>query len=158
MIVSMKNIRNEKGIGLIETLLALGVGIIVITSMVSLAVYTVRASLQSQLRLEGAQKASQEIELVRAFRDSTDWDTFIARMDSENCFTGSCYMDSTPISLSGEQTIGSGAKAITKYFTLQDLSGGDRTLIRVSVTVTWQIGSETKYAHNYTELSNWRDK
>lgn len=158
MIARMKNIKNEKGIGLIETLLALGVGIIVITSMVSLAVYTVRASLQSQLRLEGAQKASQEIELVRAYRDSTDWDTFIARMESENCFTSTCYMDTTPIALSGEQKIGSGAKEITKYFVLQDLSGGDRTLIRVSVTVTWQIGAETKYAHNYTELSNWRDK
>lgn len=152
------NIKKENGIGLIETLLAVGVGIIVITSMVSLAVFTVRASLQNQLRLEGTQKASQEVELVRAYRDSTDWETFINRMDSENCFTGSCYMNSTPTALSGTKTIGSGARAVTKSFTLQDLSGGDKTLVKVSVTVTWNIGTEVKYAHNYTELSNWREK
>lgn len=155
----VKKLKNQKGIGLIETLLAIGVGIIVITSMVALAVYTMRASLQSQLALKGSQLASQEIELVRAYRDNQPWDTFITQMESSSCFTGSCYMSSAgPTVTSGQYTEGSGAKAITKFFTLQDLSGGSKTLVRVNVTVTWQIGTDTKYAHNYTELSNWRER
>lgn len=152
---------NQKGIGLIETLLAVGVGIIVITSMVALAVFTVRASLQSQLTLKGSQLASQEIELVRAYRDTRTWSEFLTGMNS--CFTGDCYMSNvgSVAVASGQYSEGLGAKEITRYFTLTNLTGGaivDAELVRVNVTVQWQIGDDIKTAHNYTELSNWRDR
>lgn len=157
----VKTFKNEKGIGLIETLLAIGVGIIVITSMVALAVFTVRASLQSQLALKGSQLASQEIELVRSYRDQKDsWSAFKTGM--ADCFTGHCSMTSEANVVNSEGEQGTGAKKIVKYFTLEPLPAGtpidDADIVRVNVTVNWQIGTDPKSAHNYTELSNWRDK
>ena len=160
--MSIKKI-NQKGIGLIETLLALGVSIIIVTAMVSLAIFTVRASLQNKLLLTGTQLANQEIELVRAFRDSTSWEEFIDELDGTtgiNCFTGDCYMTNTGVLVvnAGEQLINGGTvEEISKKFRLTDING-DQTLIRVAVTVGWQIGADAKYAHNYTELSGWRSQ
>ena len=154
---------NQKGIGLIETLLALGVAIIIITSMVSLAIFTVRASLQNKLLLSGTQLANQEIELVRAFRDSNTWEDFIDELDGTNglnCFTGDCHMTNTGILSvnAGEQILNGGTvEEIKKKFMLTDING-DQTLIRIAVTVSWQIGTDVKYAHNYTELSDWRSQ
>ena len=155
---------NQKGLGLIETLIALGVSIIIVTSMVSLAIFTLRASLQNKLLLTGTQQANQEIELVRAFRDGNTWQDFIDEIDgsvSANCFSGDCYMDSSgaPLTIrSGEKVLDAGTtEEIRKSFRTVDVNG-DQTLIRVAVTVGWTIGQDAKYAHNYTELSNWRSQ
>ncbi len=152
--------RNQKGIGLIETLLALGIGIIIITALVSLAIFTLRSSLQNKLLLSGTQHANQEIELVRAYRDSNAWQDFIDDANAQNCFTSSCYMDSGASSLaitSGEKILDAGTlEEIRKSFTLTSLDSPNDTLIKVNVKVTWRIGSEDKATYNYTELSNWR--
>lgn len=152
---------NQKGIGLIETILAIGISIIIVTSMVSLSLFTLRSSLQNKLLLSGTQLANQEIELVRAYRDSYTWDLFIDAVGptGSNCFVSNCYMSSGSGTISvssGQQTIGSGTETLTKSFRLTDMSGGSYSLVRVTVTVSWTIGTDVKYAHNYTELSDWR--
>ncbi|MBT6401317.1 hypothetical protein HN803_00215 [candidate division WWE3 bacterium] len=160
--MSLKKL-NEKGLGLIETLLALGVAIIIVTSMVSLAIFTLRSSLQNKLLITGTQLANQEVELVRAYRDSHSWVDFIDEIDgsvSANCFVSDCYMDNVGVLTieSGEQVINAGStEEIRKSFRLVDING-DQSLVRVAVTVSWQLGSDVKFAHNYTELSDWRSQ
>jgi hypothetical protein len=159
--------KKQSGIGLIETLLALGVGIIVITAMVSLAVFTLRASIQNKLTLAGTQLANQEIELIRAFRDSQSWSEFIEDIDGTtgtDCFVdenpgGPCYMVGLNM-VPGELIIDEGKPTeLKKSFTITDQDPpGDESLVRVAVSVTWKIGSDTKSTHNYTELSNWRQR
>ncbi len=156
----MLKLSNEHGIGLIETLLALGISIIIVTSMVSLAIFTLRASLENKLLLSGTQVSNQEIELVRAYRDSRAWATFVADVSSPgiDCFGADCHMDSSGALgvESGVFVINEGSnEEITKSFRLSDING-DMSLIRVTVTVSWTVGSNTKYAHSYTELSDWR--
>ena len=151
---------DNRGIGLIETLLALGLSIIIVTSMVSLAIFTLRASLENKLLLSGTQIANQEIELIRAYRDSRAWDTFTAAVSPPglNCFNSDCHMNN-----SGTLSVAGGAlvinqgsnEEITKSFRLTDVNN-DMSLIRVAVTVSWTLGSSTKYTHSYTELSDWR--
>ena len=161
MIFQTKRRFDERGIGLIETLLALGVAVIIVTSMVSLAIFTLRASLQNKLLLSGTQLASQEVELVRAYRDGRTWTEFLADVDGTNgidCFASSCYMSNagTLNVASGELILAEGTTEETrKSFGLIDVNG-DKSLIRVAVTVSWTIGSDTRFAHNYTELSDWR--
>lgn len=154
-----KLLNNDSGIGLVETLLALGIGVIVITSLVSLAIFTVRASLQSNLGIEGSQLANQEIELIRAYRDSNPWATFTDALSANGCYgAGStCRMDSVTVISSGVKTVGTGAKQIEVSFYAVDLNG-DQSVIRIAVTASWMIGSETKYAYNYTDLTNWRSQ
>lgn len=156
---------NQKGIGLVETLLALGVGVVIITSMVSLAIFTLRASLQNKLQISGSQLASQEIELVRALRDSQEtWADFLSEIDGTtgpDCFSSDCHMANaaSPTVASGIYTFAEGtAEETKKSFRVTDQSGGSRTLLRVSVTVTWNVGTDAKSAHTYTELSDWRDR
>ncbi|OGC47614.1 hypothetical protein A2886_02395 [candidate division WWE3 bacterium RIFCSPHIGHO2_01_FULL_42_13] len=156
----LRKLSNERGIGLIETLLALGISIIIVTSMVSLAIFTLRASLENKLLLSGTQISNQEIELVRAYRDSRAWATFVADVSSPgiDCFDSDCHMDnSAALSVeSGAFIINEGSnEEITKSFRLTDIND-DMSLVRVTVTVSWTIGSNTKYAHSYTELSDWR--
>lgn len=153
---------DQKGLGLIETLLALAVSIIIVTSMVSLAIFTLRASLQNKLLLSGTQQANQEIELVRAFRDGNTWQEFIDEIENSGCFgDAGCHMDSSGASLiikSGERTLKPNTtEELKKSFRTIDING-DKSLIRVAVTVGWTIGQDAKYAHNYTELSNWRSQ
>lgn len=149
---------NQKGIGLVETMLALGIGVIIITSMVSLSIFTLRSSLQNKLALEGSQLANQEIEQIRAFRDSQIWDEFLAAVDGTNgidCFNTDCHMLGQPVSGAAVSAQGT-PEEISRSFRLSDQSGGDNAILRVAVTVSWRIGSDTKFAHSYTELSNWR--
>lgn len=154
---------SELGIGLVETMLALGIGLIIITAMVSLSIFTLRASVQNKLALAGTQAANQQTELVRAYRDSQPtWEAFVSAVDGTlgvNCFTSDCYMTESGVLtvVSGVRiTNGGTVEELRKSFRLSDQSGGAKSLLRVSVNVSWQVGAETKYAHNYTELSSWR--
>ena len=170
--LALKN--NEKGIGLVEVIAALGISVVVLTSLVSLSLFTIRSSLQSKLLLEGTKLANRELELVRAYRDaSVEWedgsdadsngflDDVMSCMNEANA----CHMDFSPavsVDDSGPITQGSGAETITRYFlaTRQDgtqLQAGDQ-VVRITVVVSWDIGNETKYARLYTDLTNWANR
>lgn len=60
---------NQEGIGLVETIVALGLGVVVLTALVSLSVFTLRTSTRGKLMLEGSKRANEQLELVRAYRD-----------------------------------------------------------------------------------------
>jgi len=160
----MKNLyKNEKGIGIVEVIAALGLAIIVLTSLVSLSLFTIRSSLHSKLLLEGTKLANREIELVRAFRDaSPEWengsDGFLDEMIT--CTNG-CYMNDLAV-VAGNDVIGVGPEQTTRSFRATridgtQLLGGDEE-VRISVEVSWFVGNDAKYARLYTDLTNWANK
>lgn len=152
--------RSEKGIALVEVIAAMAIAIIVITSLVSLSIFSLRTSLRSKLLLEGSKIANREIELVRAHRDNNTWEQFIS--DVMSCG------DSCSMSLDGSGVVynstveGSGTESLIRYFIAKNPNGSlvsiDDDIVRISVSVTWTIGDETKGAYIYTDLSNWRAK
>jgi len=156
-------IKNEKGIGIVEVIAALGLSIIVLTSLVSLSLFTIRSSLHSKLLLEGTKLANREIELVRAFRDaSAEWengtDGFLDEMI--NCTNG-CHMSGLSVG-AGADVMGAGPEQITRSFEATRVDGnalqsGDEE-VRISVEVEWDVGTDTKYARLYTDLTNWANK
>jgi len=153
-----KLVVNENGIGLIETIAALGIAIIVITSLVSLSVFTLKASVQSKLLLKSSKLASEEMEYVRAYRDSTTWAVFLSSVGS--CVSTACHMLPTLAVSPGEEVFDAGKPMeIKRKFTVSDpIDGtfsGNETLVRVSITVSWKVGGQTKLVHSYTDLSNW---
>lgn len=155
------NNKNQKGIALVEVIAAVGIAVVVITSLVSLSISTLRTSLKSKLLLEGSKIANRELELVRAHRDNVPWSQFISDMTTLNC-DNSCSM-----STDGSDTVnrnvsveGSGTEALTRSFKATTpggavLSASD-SIARISVSVIWTIGGEEKGAYLYTDLTNWR--
>ncbi len=167
----IKNI-NQKGIGIIEVVAALGISVIVLTSLVSLSLFTLRSSLKSKLLLEGTKLASRELELIRAYRDaSTVWydgsgsTGFLYDVIGCTDLANACHMDyavGLGVDDSGYTTEGVGAETVTRYFiaTRQDGTPLQVTdeVVRIAVVVSWEVGGETKYARLYTDLTNWRNK
>lgn len=153
--------RNEKGIALIEVIAALGVTVIVITSLVALSISTLRASLRSKLLLEGTKIANRELELVRAYRDgSVSWSDFVTNVKS--CSAG-CSMKTDGSGITGGSTVeGSGTEAITRSFTATTPGGAPLSdtdsITRISVSVTWNIGGTVSGAYLYTDLTSWRSQ
>lgn len=162
---------NEEGIGLVEVIFALGISIVIITSLVSLALFTLRSSLNSKLLLQGSKLANQELEYVRVLRDisvessSVGWAGFIDYIRDCSPPNGYCYVANlgglNPIS-SSVRTVSIGSTTVTIYFlaseTDGDVIGGSDypDVVRISVSASWNIGGQTKSVHNYTDLSNWR--
>jgi hypothetical protein len=149
-----KFIMNEKGMGLVEVIAAFGISVVVITSLVSLAIYTTRSTLNSKLLLEGTKIASREMERVRAYRDSTDWVTTF-RPSVIPC-VANCYISSGAVSNTyGTETID--GQPVRYYFTAVGKDAGPNyNIIRISVTASWNVGGVTKTTKVYTDLTNWQ--
>jgi Tfp pilus assembly protein PilV len=156
---------NKKGLGLVETILALGIAIIVITALVSLSLFTLRSSQQSKYLLEGSKYANEGLEIVRAFRESTTWSDFHNKLLACDEAAAQCH-----IAISGgnfsvvtnAEDLGEPAVSLVRFIRVTNLSNGVLTnpttdnVVKVSVTVRWQIGTQLRYAHTYTHISNWQ--
>ncbi|OGC50164.1 hypothetical protein A2W32_01320 [candidate division WWE3 bacterium RBG_16_37_10] len=164
--IKLDNVKNEKGIGLVEVILALGISIVVITSLVSLSVYTLRNSLQSKLLLRGSKLANEELERARAYRDnSPTWEQFVGGLLAANCTTA-CYINVSLAPVSGEEQTNPNyatrpTENLWRSFTISDPVNLDvvsttDNVIRISVATRWEIGGVTKRTNVYTDLSNWR--
>jgi Tfp pilus assembly protein PilV len=154
---------NQKGIALVEVIAAVGIAVVVITSLVSLSISTLRTSLKSKLLLEGSKIANRELELVRAYRDTVPWSEFISALVNENC-SSSCSISTDGLNIvsSGEVVEGTGTEALRRSFTAKTPGGAVLSVIdntaRISVSVIWTIGGEEKGAYLYTDLTNWRSE
>jgi Tfp pilus assembly protein PilV len=165
--MSIKDTKNEKGIGLVETIVALGIAVVVITSLVSLSIYSLRSSLQSKLLLQGTKLANEELERLRAKRDGTSWVDFVNALTGvpsvDMCVINDCYIDSILGIQEGQETLGSGAETITRYFRVSNPDPGSNevnpevNVLRFSISVNWRVGSEDRATFIYSDLSNWRN-
>lgn len=164
-----KLLKNQTGIGLVETILAIGIAVIVITSLVSLAVFTLRSSQQSKYLLEGSKLANQQLELVRAYRETVTWTEFFTALRS--CDTADCWVSvdnsSGPpatfiVHAAAQEDLGVPAVSLVRYFRASNPDGtvlsdsSIDSIVRISVTVHWRIGGSDRYAHTYTDLTNWQ--
>lgn len=174
MQLNNKSKQSNLGIGLVEVILALGLTIMVVTSLVSLSLYVLRSSLQSKLLLVGTKYVSSEIEMVRSLRDNqyTTWLEFLDLV--KGCFDQNvCYVSNvtTPSISNGPRQIGSGAELVTVYFTAFVANSPDSyvqisttnpgllpQVIRIKATAEWTIAGATKSTTVYTDLANWRGK
>jgi Tfp pilus assembly protein PilV len=144
----------NKGIGLVEVILSLGIAVIVITSLVSLAVFTLRSSQQSRYLLEGSKLASEEIELVRTFKDkSNTWSDF--RTAINGCTIASpCYINSGG---TGKVNGKEGIDFMDRYF--YAVQGATDQIYTITAVVEWRFGAgANKKTVIVSEVSNWRNK
>ncbi len=166
--MSIKHL-DAKGIGLIETITALGIAVVVITALVSLAVFTLRSSQTSKYLLEGSKLANEELELVRVAKEtSTSWVSFLIDLQAcDDSAADTCYIDTTsdvPIKAGIETLDPNPAVGLRRSFRAYDPTAAnpansiDTTdqIVRIEVRVMWNVGNDTKGAYSYTDISNWR--
>jgi type II secretory pathway pseudopilin PulG len=166
---------DSKGIGLIEVIAAVAISVIVITALVSLALYTLRSATNSRMLLEGTKLANTQMELVRAVRDLTqDWGDFAMIDDNANCGLNPCHIDITQLSASNLDDAtkmynlvvlpgveqfqisipNSNENAIVEVgFTASESDG----IIRVIVTANWNAG-QVQETILQSDFSNWRNR
>lgn len=158
----------RKAMGLIEVLIAVTVSVIALTAMVSMVVTALRSSLQSRMYLEATKLASQQLERVRAYRDSKSWAEFTSELSgcyapSSTDIGNTCHLlanlgrnngifDGTAV----------GGTGISYYFYITDLNGDQISSssppsnVRVTAIAFWDGGA--KQTTMITDLSNWQGK
>ena len=155
------NVKLRKGIALVEVIAALGIAVVVITSLVSLSLFTLRSSLASKLQLQGTKVATRESELIRSYRDATgrSWEMFLT--DVMNCYgERECCVNGGAIQASA-CVDGVAAERVTRSFMVTNVSGGQinpttDNIARFNIKASWTVGGATKVTHIYTDLTNWR--
>lgn len=154
----INKIKNQQGLGLVEVIAALGISVVVITSLLSLTLYSLRTSLNSTLLMEGTKAANRQMELIRAYRDSpaTTWAVFTYNIGM--CVGNTqCSINPTTVSLeTHETTVSTGGTVIHTYFT--STYDSTNNVAHVTVTSTWSIGGQQKSTYVYTDFTNWQNK
>ncbi len=154
---------DQAGIGLVEIIISLGVAMVIVTSMVSLAIFTLRTSNESENLMKGSRMVNQHMERIRAFRDEySTWSDFYNLLTgvscSENCTGTSCFVDDSIIF--DRSSSPPGFDGITTCFYVEEVEDSpgviDRTKLDVIVVATWMSGDERKFTHSYSRLSNWQ--
>ena len=183
-----KILNNQKGIGLIEVIAALGIATIVITALVSMAIFTLRSSLESKLLLESTKQANVEIELIRALRDKSAfwddpdgldgfWDEISTCQYSPGALppgydpcvditsTLRCRINTTP-TLSAENAVklyppsatATDPDKIEVFFVVKSLDAPANQNIRASVYACWNVSGNIKSTSVHTDFTNWQNK
>ncbi|MBI4091267.1 hypothetical protein HY419_00780 [candidate division WWE3 bacterium] len=153
-------LKSKSGQGLVETLLAVTVAVIIITALISLAVVALRNSRQATYTAQATRIAQSQIEYARAFRDISDWATF------DQVLTG-CPL-STPCHFLDVSGYTSGVKVVAPfsykiYFICDptmtcDATNVDSHIIRAKAEVTWSLGGRSQTIYTDTDFTNWRLK
>lgn len=169
---SNQKLIDQRGLGLVETLIAVSLAIIVVTALVSLAVFALRNSRQSSYTAQATQIAQNQLELLRAYRDNStvSWATF-TNLTSGSCTTvlpttcgaptGQCYY---PITATTGNAPTTGAVGSSSPFTwsinISNVSNPATpiTVVRAGVVVHWSVGGKSQCVYNYTDFTNWRGK
>jgi len=157
-----KILKEQNGIGLVEVIAALGISVVVITSLLSLTLFSLRTSLQSTLLMEGTKAANTQMELVRAYRDQTTvWSTFVSTVSgcTPTATPPGCYVDIAVdplvVRTGSTPTAAGGTSILTRFYAVPK-SGN--TIISITVQSTWSVGGQNKETFVYTDLTNWQQK
>lgn len=153
---------NQKGMGLIEVIAALGIATMVITSLVSLSIFALRSSLKSKLLLEASKMANREMELIRAYRDRNTWDDFVTTVTpcapNANPKVPTCNMD-----LDSSVINTTGSTPDVASLDIDDIARGfyveqDAGVVKVTVVAQWKEGGVLKNTTLRTDLTNWQQR
>ena len=131
------SVRN-KGFGIMETVIAIGILIAVLGTSVALARFSVRASADSQTRITAYNYAQQRVELIRWNRD--------------NSWLGQATQWCVP-TYSESKTWVNPPIVFGLVATCTDVSND---LKKIKVTVTWQDRGTEKSVILETKLANWK--
>ena len=128
----------NKGFGIMETVIAVGILIAVLTTSVALARFSVRASADSQTRITAYNYAQQRVETIRWNRDNS-W------LDQATQWCAPTFSEN--------KTWVNPPVVFALVATCTDINAD---LKKIKVTVTWQERGAEKSVILETKLANWK--
>ena len=144
-IQQFNNFSSQRGQTLVEVLAGLGMILIVVTALIGMGVVALKASTSARNRTVAAKLASEEMELVRGFRDSEGFSNLACSHAS-----GKCHINASGGIDGDTETVQTN---FTRYFTLSTVVAGK---IKVIATVEWPESSGTKTTSVTSYLTDWR--
>jgi len=130
----MFNFRSQEGQTLIEVVAGIGLLVIVVTALIGMGIVALKTSTSARNRTVAAKLASEEVELVRAFRDSTDSGKGFSNL---SC-VAQCYINTSTLIVAGTETV---QTIFTRYFTVTNVSAGKK---KIDAFVSWTESSGAK--------------
>jgi type II secretory pathway pseudopilin PulG len=140
--------KNIRGVSLIESVVTLGVVMLLITGLVVGMTASLNNAQESKSRSLAVQYAQEALEIMRQERD-TSWTTFAARGAQINYCMGGTGQLSTPVA--GVCPIFTGTFSRKLTFTLVDPKQMD-----VVVIVSWIEGNSAKNVSLQTKYTQWK--
>jgi len=147
-----KHVHTQTGQTLLELVIAIGVAGLIITGLVVAALSSLRYSQESRMRSSAVKYAQESLELARATRDTSGWDTFFAYTGSE---TKTWCLDAAKTWTEDDGT-GCGAIEAGSQFRRSVTFTWNDPVVEVVSTVTWHSGSTDLSTSLTTYLTEWR--
>ena len=139
----------QRGQSLFELIIAIGIGVIIVTAIVQLVTISVRNASFSKNKNEATRLAQQALEWLRTEKEK-DWAGFYARAGNPTywCLPTLAW---TAGQCGSGQTI-SGSTTFTRQATLDQEDVDGNTTSVVVVTVSWEQGGNTHQSSATTQF------
>lgn len=152
---SLKSI-NNKGIGLVETLLAVVFAVTLLVSLVTLANFNVRTALQNTESQRSVSSANKLIEDLRVIKDSNFVD-FKSKVISNNCQNSFCYLNGANIT-QGEPAVDNTGSPVSTFKVVIPDSPENPDEIIINIITRWKISNKDFSSPVSTVFTNWRSR
>ena len=133
----MKN-KTSSGQSLLEVMVALGMSVLVLTSLVAVVVISIRNARFAKNQSLATKYAQEGIEKMRIYRDQVDnWATFKANCQNENVI---------------------GFTSVPSSFTAsidECVEAGNPERVRITIKVSWTESNKTHKSQLTTYLTEW---
>jgi len=139
---------NNKGIGLVEALIAVSLAIILIVSLLTLTNFNIRNSLLVTENQDSINSANNLLENLRTIKDS-NFTSFATKVFS-SCKTQNCTVSSGAIV---DAVINLDNQSPISYFRVREISSQE---VEVNIVTEWKVGNQKFSSPVSTVFSNWR--
>lgn len=123
-----------KGQTIIEVLIALGVGVVILTALTSIVLSSLTNVQRSSSESDAARLAQEGMEVVKSMR-SNDWNTY-SSLSGDYCLAASCSAITTTVSACGPKTTTCGLNVASKYVREVNVSVNNASCVPPGATVT----------------------
>jgi type II secretory pathway pseudopilin PulG len=151
--IKLKEIKkiNNQGIGLVESLIAIALAIILIVSLLTLTNFNIRNSLLVTENQDAINSANNLLENLRSLKDS-NFTTFLNTV-SANCLRSNNKICSVTSGVVTEASINLDNQSPYSYFNIVKVSDNE---VQIFILTQWKVGNNVFSSPLQTTFSNWR--
>jgi Tfp pilus assembly protein PilV len=141
---------NNKGISMVETILAIALSVILLLSLITLTNFNIRNSLLVTENQDAITSANLILENLRSLKDQNFKD--FVNITSQKCVNSYCKLNNNIIvSVSEDEVINSITP--TSYFKVSKISDNELLL---NIITRWKVGPTSFSSPVSTTFTNWR--